>query len=481
AAVVFYDESFKEINSQGTSCGSITTKRFLIPSGTKYISFSSGYFQLHEINVSVLPNINIKKVYPTLTEYGVEKGYSQVFITYPKTAVRKLYSIDNGETWQNYTEGLKISSNIVLKAKSVDQYGNDSVISEYTSMLPEDAIGVEAYDNNEGTSFYAQAVNESRAYTNKSIKLLVSEEMRGKSIRLIAQIYNAHISFYDENNQQLDSKGYDSNQSVNEVLIIPENTTYVSFDQFSDSNSYVKIFEIIPINEESSSYSLRKKKSNILSEVSAPIIQVEKEGDWTISKTVTIIYSNDTYINEYSTDSVNYLPYEGPIRITEPCTIYARSKKDNITLSQSSYNIIKVDNKEPKISLDYLPYAIRVGSLYSLPSYQSFDDNISGGETICYANDVVVNSTKDLGVGTYQIKCVATTGSGIQAIVQHKLQVIDILEDTNHTHPEIEEVPNSNTPIGEDEEKDEGLVANIETTVPRRSPIAANNTEETQE
>ena len=189
----------------------------------------------------------------------------------------------------------------------------------------------------------------------------------------------------------------------------------------------------------------------------------------------------ENYINEYSIDSVNWILYDGPIRITDPGTIYARSKKDDITLSTSSYNIIKVDNNEPKVSLDYLPYAIRIGSLYSLPSYQSFDDNISGGETICYANNVVVNSTEDLGVGTYQIKCIATTGAGLQSIIEKRLQVIDILEDSDHAQPEIEEVPNDNTPIGENEEEDEGLVANIETTVPRRNPKAANNTEETQE
>ncbi len=486
AHISFYDENDQQLDSRGYGWRQSINEVLTIPENTSYIAFdrfsdSNSYTNVSEIKIYDIPRMKIEKKYPILTSGGVKQGYSEVVIDYFQTAVEKLYSIDEGKTWNNYTGKLELSLETSLKAKSVNQHGNDSDVREYTSVLPEDALGIEAYDNNEETGFYTQAINASGGYASKSIKLLVSEEMRGKNIKLIAQIHNAHISFYDENNQQLDSKGYGWHQSINEVLAIPENTSYIAFDHFSASNSYTNVFEMVSIDGESNSNLLRKKKSDVLSKVASPIIQVEKEDIWTPEKNITITYAGENYINEYSIDSVNWILYDGPIRITDPGTIYARSKKDDITLSTSSYNIIKVDNNEPKVSLDYLPYAIRIGSLYSLPSYQSFDDNISGGETICYANNVVVNSTEDLGVGTYQIKCIATTGAGLQSIIEKRLQVIDILEDSDHAQPEIEEVPNDNTPIGENEEEDEGLVANIETTVPRRNPKAANNTEETQE
>ena len=470
AGVLFYDQDKKEISRQSISSGVITTKRFLIPSGTKYIRISSEYFHLHEINVSTSPNININQAYPVLTEYGVTSGYSKVSIQYFQTAVKKLYSIDNGNTWQKYVEELELPLETVIQAKSIDKNGKESMVSTYTSKIRKDAIGIKAYDGIKST--YEDLLNNVEKYIEISSKLW----NQSFEITFNSGNYNAGVLFYDQDKKEISRQSISSGVITTKRFLIPSGTKYIRI-----SSGYFHLHEITPVLDESSSPLLRKKKSNVLSEVASPIIQVEKEDIWTSSKIVTITYVDDNYINEYSMDGINWLPYDGPIRVTEPSTIYAHSKKDNIILSTNSYNIIKVDNIEPKISLEYLPYAIRVGSIYSLPSYQSFDDNISGGEAICYANDVMVSSTKDLGVGIYHIKCIATTGAGVQSTIERKLQVIDVLEDTNTTQPKIEEVPSADTPISDNEEEDEGLVANIETTVPRRNPKAANNTEETQE
>ena len=136
------------------------TNTYEIPEGTVKIGYK-GYAKvegynwayLREIGIENTPVINAIKKYPKLNKDGTfSDGYSIVKIDYYETSVQRLYSLD-GITWNNY-EDIPIEipyDNTVIYVKGIDDKGNETYITTYTSTMPADALDRNAYDGDENT------------------------------------------------------------------------------------------------------------------------------------------------------------------------------------------------------------------------------------------------------------------------------------------------------------------------------------------
>ena len=111
-----------------------------------------------------------------------------------------------------------------------------------------------------------------------------------------------------------------------------------------------------------------------------------------------------------------------------------------------------------------------MGDEYTLPSNYSFNGNKTGGTVVCLLDGTTkVTTTKDITSGVHNIKCTATTGSGIVQTAEVNITVIDNTtseeesdteeeteEDTTTDNETTEETPSTENQEGveEDEEKE---------------------------
>lgn len=393
---------------------------YTIPEGTTKMSFvghldSDHYWcRLRELKILNAPVLKINKIYPKITKYGIEKGYSTVSAEYFQTSVKKLYSLDNGVTWEDYPGEIKLQLNKTVLYKSIDKDGTSSDISTYTSVLPADAMTSAAYDNKNSTYIATEDVK----YID------ISSELIGQQISLVGNRGSNGVAptiiFYAGNTKLATYTAFGTYK-------VPAKTTRLSFKGYPQSRHYwCMLYEIGPVVVETKPDT---PDPEII--VEAPKIVVSNDDIWTTSKNVNITYPTGNYENEYSFDAENWFKYTGTINITGLTTIYARSTLNNETISSSTYQITKIDNNEPEISLEDLPISFIVGNSYDLPSKVNFNGK-SGITTICYANDQVVNNTKDLNVGNYTIRCVVTTGANKSKTIEKNIQILDnekILEE----------------------------------------------------
>ena len=106
---------------------------------------------MYEVEPYTNPTINAEKVYPTLTGYGVERGYNNITINYFNTGVKRLYSFDNS-TWYDYQDkAIKLDYGTTVYAKGINKYGVVTNTVSLTSTVPSDTLGPNAYDGNDST------------------------------------------------------------------------------------------------------------------------------------------------------------------------------------------------------------------------------------------------------------------------------------------------------------------------------------------
>ena len=435
----FIDENNKTISTQNinclsssTNCINMTDKSLLIPEGTVKMILKTDWAKLNEIGPYNVPVINATDVYPTLTEYGVEKGISNITIDYSYTSVKKLYKIDDGE-WKNYDGPIKLDANKTIYAKGIDKNGKETPIPEYKSVLATDALGKEAYDGNNST-YTGVGGGSSSGYR----KIHISPEMWGQNIEVLTSVYGS-VAQLNEAKETLNSTnvsaGYGGKKTSKIQMV--EGAKILEFRGGSSSNS-LTVIEIYP-SPTSTQSEQKKSKKMIVSDnnskeetitipnfVDSPTINVSDANRYTSSKEITISYPSGGYENQYSLDGENWLNYTGSFTIDKETTVLARSMSNGDVISSSSYQITKIDNVKPTISLDDVPDEINLGDEYKLPTDYSFYNNKSGGSIKCLLNDTEeVNSTKDIIAGRHKIICSATTGSGIITTVEKNINVVD--------------------------------------------------------
>ena len=198
---------------------------------------------MYEVLVGNAATIYPQKVYPTLTEYGVEKGYNNIEIDYFDTAVQRLYKIGDGE-WQEYQDKkIRLELGETIYTKSIDKNETESQISSYTASIS-DSLPIAAFDGSTSTSIGG------RGGLNVTYTLMVDKNMNGKSIVLDNFTYGYNVGtitvmFYNETTSISSSTINNASFRTNSKITIPEGTTNIKIRLYAANNSYyVHLYEV---------------------------------------------------------------------------------------------------------------------------------------------------------------------------------------------------------------------------------------------
>jgi len=353
------------------------------------------------VTYTQIPQVAITSVYnyPKLTTSSFDKDYNLVKINYVSALTSKLYSLDNGTTWLQYNEPIKVKSGTIVQAKGIKSDGTETNVITYTIPTVTDNLLQEAYDNKKET------IATIPANTNNTF--IVSNDLVGKNLRFFLNSIpdsEASIKIYNSSNKEELNTTFVDNLTV---ITIPENSYKVVINSGS---SELQISEI-NLREEV------KVEDNI------PVIETSSV-NWTTSKTVIITYPKG-YKNEYSLDlGQTWQEYLSPITVEKATTILTRTLENGKVVSSSSFAITKIDETVPTVTLD-VPNDIVLGTEYELPTSYVVDENKSSGNAICKIGEKEITTTKDLAIGTYEITCTATTGAGKVTSITKSINIID--------------------------------------------------------
>ena len=348
------------------------------------------YTQLQPVNVYY------KHTYPDLTKDKFEKETNIVTINYSSTLTKKLYSLDDGNTWLNYKKPFEANSNDKILAKGVNKDDSETEVITYT--VPEtDGIPYNAFD---GTTSEAATLE-----ANKDYVFTVSSEVEGRNLRFFLgsePSVDASIKVYDKTNKEVLSTTFVDKLTV---INIPEGSYKFVINGGSKE---------LTINE----INLREEKE-IVNEI--PIIETNDTA-WSVDKIIDITYP-EGYENEYSLDlGETWNRYESPITIEKETIIFARTKKDGKVVTTSSYMINKVDAEEPTIELELEnEYWYDYNTDVSIPTKYTVGKSL--GTPICKANEKEITNIKDLKKGTYEITCSITNGAKVTKEVSKKITI----------------------------------------------------------
>ena len=437
----------------------------VIPDGTRKIKISdpqSVGLNIYELIIYNEPVVK-DSIYPTLTVNGIEKEKNLVFISYYVGSKKKLYSLDEGNSWQKYDGPFNLEKNTKILAKGIDINGVETKITEYSFIIATNKIGAEAFDGNDET-YITQESKYYYVYLDKNVKdAKISINYKANDAS-----YKGWLNFSDENGKVL--KEVRITQQGKSEYDIPLGTVkigYFPYNAWGDKTD--KLYEmklittstqskarkktIVPSNDNSTEENIKIPKF-----IESPTINVSDSDKYTATKEVTISYPSGGYINQYSLDGENWINYTGVINIDKETTILARSMSSGKVISSSSHQITKIDNVKPTISLDNVPSKINIGDEYSLLENYSFNFNKSGGTVSCTLDgSTEITSTKEISAGSHNIKCSATTGSGIVSTVEKNIEVVDNSEKVPENKETTEESEEETKKEGEESEEEKKL------------------------
>ena len=173
-----------------------------------------------------------------MTLNDVEKYYVTVTINYLENCIERLYKI-NDEEWKEYKDdNILLNIGDTIYAKGINQLGYETDILEYNVEIPSDAIGPEAYDGDDTTSF----TTESSAYMN------IDNSVIGKNItvkiKLSDSYYKGSLKLLNKDNSVIYSE--DASTGVHTIKII-DGTAKL---QFTPYNAWGRLDKLIEINLE---------------------------------------------------------------------------------------------------------------------------------------------------------------------------------------------------------------------------------------
>ena len=240
----YYKGSLKLLNkdnsviySEDASTGVHTIK---IIDGTAKLQFTpynawGGLDKLIEIYLEDEPKININHSYPKMTLNDVEKYYVTVTINYLENCIERLYKI-NDEEWKEYKDdNILLNIGDTIYAKGINQLGYETDILEYNVEIPSDAIGPEAYDGDDTTSF----TTKSSAYMN------IDNSVIGKNIKVKIKLsdsyYKGSLKLLNKDNSVIYSE--DASTGVHTIKII-DGTAKLQFTPYNAWGGLDKLIEI---------------------------------------------------------------------------------------------------------------------------------------------------------------------------------------------------------------------------------------------
>ena len=341
------DSSFDNIYP--TKAKTKTEKEFVIPENTSKIEIymvgynTVRYFRLYEVALLNEPVINVEKVLPKITEYGIEKGYDLISFDYLESSTERLYSMD-GTTWKKYEDKkIKIYSGNTIYVKGQDKDGNSTRIGKYTSVLT-DALGENAYDGKEDTyvetfnTTQTKYMNVDSSMWNKSIKFTYSTDYGDKYDYM-------KVSFIKSNNE-IDSS-FDNiypttaKTKITKEFVVPENTSKIEI--YMVGYNQVRRFYL---------YEVEIKNEPVIN-VEKVLPKLTENGIEKEHELISIDYFNTSIEKLYSMDGTTWKTYDGKkIKIYAGDTIYAKGKDSKKETKVVSYISSLLADAMPNVCFD---------------------------------------------------------------------------------------------------------------------------------
>ncbi|MBP3461886.1 MAG: hypothetical protein J6K21_05740, partial [Bacilli bacterium] len=289
-------------------------------------------------NVEIV-SINIKDImvsYPLLTSHGIDYNV-QIELEYDsQEGTSPYYSIDNGVTWEKYTESVikNISSN-KIKAKMVrDKSKREGTVVEKEISLATDALGFNAYDNDTNT-----CVGNGTYYLN------VDSSAIGKDITAIAHFTKSYDSLI------VTAIGIDDTELITKTISNPNNPG----ERF-DGNLMT-----IPTGTSRLKFVINRYVLCQFSIIDSPSIIQELEEEEPIltsigikipNSYVMIDYSDSSIKKLYKIDDSDWLEYSNKIKAQIGQTVYAKGIRNDGTETLISSKKLTILSSTNTLSLN---------------------------------------------------------------------------------------------------------------------------------
>jgi len=243
-------------------------------------------------------------------------GMVSVSILYPNDAKVKEYKVGNGE-WNVYTKAVEVTENTTIYARSTDEAGNVSEVSEFA---------VENIDKD------APTVELSPSTTNPTNKeVVVTASISDKDNDVVVKKYatgNHDAKYFADNGTDL----------VGDKFTVSENGTYTVYAKDKAGNETVETITISNIDKDA------PEKASF---------KVDKAEITNGNVTVTIEYPADAKVKEYKLgENGEWTAYSSPVEVSENTIVYARSVDEASNVSEvASFKVENIDKEAPSLVL----------------------------------------------------------------------------------------------------------------------------------
>ena len=295
------------------------------------------------------------------------------------TNMKKMYSINNGTSWEEYTNPFTVQNNgVQIQAKVVNTENN-----EETEVITDTIENIDRLKPNEFTPTVTPGEN---------------------SITINADTQDAPATDIDGMSGIL---GYQfSNDDGKTWTQIQENGSY-AFTNLSSGTIYeirVKVIDNAGID-----YTTQTIRTNVTASVpdgqGKITFSKNPEKDWTNQSVKVTISSSENFKIEYSLNGTNYNEYIEPVDVDKNGTIYARFYKGDEKGKEISEQITNIDKLDPN------DFTVQIqgksSSTISVKANATDADatqeyGSSGIRGYCYSNDGGKNWSQETTSNTYQ-------------------------------------------------------------------------------
>ena len=306
----FSDDSVKkEYSLDGETWQAYTEAVKLTENGTVSFRGIDAAGNISEVTSYEVTNIDkVAPVAPVVVADATEltNGNVTVTATFSDDSVKKEYSLD-GETWQAYTEAVKLTENGTVSFRGIDAAGNISEVTSY-----------EVTNIDKVAPVKPTAVADVTELTNTDVTVTssFSEDSEKKEYSLDGETWQAYT----------------------EAVKLTENGT-VSFrgidaaGNVSDITSYTvgNIDKVAPVK---------------------PTAAADMTADTNGDVHVLASFSEDSVVKEYSLDGQNWQAYMGAVTLTENGSVYFRGTDAAGNISEvTTFEVTNIDKVAPVIIL----------------------------------------------------------------------------------------------------------------------------------
>ena len=258
-----------------------------------------------------------QKAYSIITEKGIIGTNKNISINY-KNSENNYYSIDNGNTWEKYTDEISVTKETLIMAKSIEE----NKITEISKKKIDLQLASDALDN-------SVCDNDSKTYGGSSGTnyIQVDKKVWGEKIIIDSTYWagsnpSTYYQFLNENKENI---GNSINSGRNKEVTIPEGARYIKFVNCC-------VFEIKMIMIEIG-YSPNYPELTI-------------DGIKEKNSIVTINYYKFAKQKLYSLDNKTWNSYTEPVSVESDKTVYAKILDDDNNLIGVIENVKVVDSTE---------------------------------------------------------------------------------------------------------------------------------------